>query len=107
MHFKDPFRKSMVLSNQTLKADHTDGVWDPHLEAMLQQRVNIARGKLLKLTLQVSFGSLHFSRNMLKASAAYTALASCRYICAATGLSFPGPFCSLIPQVVMLPLKCA
>ena len=49
---------------------------------MLQQRINIARGELLKLTLQVSFGSLHISSNMLKASAAYTAPASCRYICA-------------------------
>ena len=73
--------KSTILSKQTLKADHKDGPWAAHLEAMLQQRINIARGEVLKLTLQVSFGSLHISSNMLKASAAHTALASCRFLC--------------------------
>ena len=81
---------------------------DAHLEAMLQQRINIARGKFLKLTLQVSFGSLHISSNMLKASAAYTALPSRRYICAEYRPLLPqGSSCSLIPQVAMLPMCCA
>ena len=61
---------------------------------MLQQRIDIARGKFLKLTLQVSFGSLHVSSNMLKASAAYNDLASCSNICA--------EYRPLLPQAFLL-----